>query len=98
MPVVSATVPDTLAWLREKHIRIFLAVVGGTTVVYTECSFDSSAALVFGSEAHGVCDEWKNATGKHAMHLPMRGQADSLNVSAAATAVLYEVVRQRTTE
>jgi tRNA G18 (ribose-2'-O)-methylase SpoU len=29
------------------------------------------------------------------VRIPMRGQADSLNVSAAATILLYEAVRQR---
>ena len=29
------------------------------------------------------------------VRIPMHGQADSLNVAAAATILLYEVVRQR---
>jgi 23S rRNA (guanosine2251-2'-O)-methyltransferase len=53
--------------------------------------------LVVGSEGQGVgrlvrerCDV--------TLRLPMRGRVESLNASAAAAALLYEVVRQRTTQ
>jgi TrmH family RNA methyltransferase len=51
-------------------------------------------AIVFGAEDAGLTDAW---TGDDvaAIHLPMRGIADSLNVSVSAAIVLYEARRQR---
>lgn len=49
--------------------------------------------IVFGNEANGVSEELL-AVSEH-IYIPMRGSAESLNVSAAVTAVLYEAMRQR---
>jgi len=45
-------------------------------------------------EAHGLADAWAGPD-ISAVHLPMLGIADSLNVSAAAAILLYEARRQR---
>lgn len=62
---------------------------------YTALDFRGPIALVLGGEGTGIrpgilgkCDE--------RVSIPMRGHVASLNVSAAAAIVLYEVVRQRT--
>jgi len=61
---------------------------------YTALDLRGPVALVFGGEGQGIrpgvvakCDDRAN--------IPMKGQVASLNVSAAAAVVLYEVVRQR---
>ena len=62
---------------------------------YTALDFRGPIALVFGGEGRGIrqgvlrkCDE--------RAAIPLRGKVSSLNVSAAAAIVLFEVVRQRT--
>ena len=95
VPVVGATFSAATEWLSKKGIQTFLTIVDGSSKVYTEMNFDSPIAIVLGSEAHGVSEQWRDAKDAVHMHLPMLGAADSLNVSATATAVLYEVVRQR---
>ncbi len=62
---------------------------------YTAVDFRGPLALVLGGEGKGIrpgvlgaCDE--------RIAIPMRGVVQSMNVSAAAAVVLYEVVRQRT--
>lgn len=61
---------------------------------YTELDFQGPCAMVFGAEGTGIrpgvlakCDE--------RAAIPMRGKVGSLNVSAAAAVVLFEMVRQR---
>ena len=49
--------------------------------------------VVFGNEANGVSEELLRVS-EH-IYIPMRGSAESLNVAAAAAAVLYEAMRQR---
>ena len=51
-------------------------------------------AFVVGSEQYGLSDVWMKYADIQ-VRIPMLGQADSLNVSAATTILLYEVVRQR---
>jgi len=51
-------------------------------------------AIVVGAEQFGLSDTWMTQADE-LVRIPMLGQADSLNVAAAATILLYEVVRQR---
>lgn len=66
----------------------------GATKGYTELDLAGPCAMVFGAEGTGIrpgvlakCDE--------RAAIPMRGKVGSLNVSAAAAVVLFEMVRQR---
>lgn len=53
-------------------------------------------ALVLGSEGKGLRPRVRNACDE-IVALPLRGRIESLNVGAAAAALLYEAVRQRGT-
>ena len=95
LPVISASSAETVDWLSKNGIQPYLTLVDDSSTVYTDLDFSTPTAIVLGSEAKGIGDEWRNANDAIHMHLPMLGAADSLNVSATATAALYEVVRQR---
>ena len=51
-------------------------------------------SLLVGTESQGVSDFWKNKGSN--INVPMFGRVDSLNVSVAASLLLYEAKRQRT--
>jgi len=93
LPVVAATSAETMAWLREQRLQVFAARVDATTN-YTACDFSGPTAIVLGSEAEGLSAVWQG-TEITPMKLPMRGAADSLNVSATAAILFYEALRQR---
>ncbi|MDO9574205.1 MAG: TrmH family RNA methyltransferase, partial [Candidatus Contubernalis sp.] len=59
-----------------------------------ESDLTGPTAVVFGSEAFGVCDEFKNEADLQ-LKIPLLGAAESLNVSVSAGIILYEAVRQR---
>ena len=84
-----------MQWLHEKSIRIFCARVEGS-MSYTEVDFKGPAALVLGAEDVGLSHAWNGAHAQ-AVHIPMLGSADSLNVSVSAAVILYEALRQRNT-
>ena len=88
-----APAAETLAWLRQRGLRIFAARLDGS-VAYTAADYRGPAALVLGSEAAGLSPLW-SAADVTAVRLPMLGAADSLNVSAAAAVLFYEARRQR---
>ena len=51
-------------------------------------------AWVFGSEAHGIDAQWRDAAGV-SVRIPMTGAAESLNMAAAAAICLYATARMR---
>lgn len=92
-PVRAATAAETLAWLREHKLPIYAARVDGA-VPYTEIDYRRGGAMLLGSEAEGLSDAWRGDD-VQAVSLPMRGTADSLNISATAAVIFYEALRQR---
>ena len=93
MPVAAATSEETLAWLADNQLAIYAARVDGS-LDYTEADLRRPAAVVLGSEAAGLSDTWSTPQ-VTSIRLPMRGSADSLNVSTTAAVLLYEALRQR---
>ena len=94
VPVAEASTEETLAWLKKKGIRS-LAASPHATQNYTAVDMTQPIAVVVGAEQFGLSNAWMTQADE-LVRIPMLGQADSLNVAAAATILLYEVVRQRT--
>jgi len=92
-PVVEASSTATLAWLRDHHIRS-LAATPHATASYTDVDATGPVAIVVGTEQYGLSETWMQAADLQ-VRIPMRGQADSLNVATATTILLFEVCRQR---
>jgi TrmH family RNA methyltransferase len=93
VPMAAAPTEDVQTWLREHDIRVLAARVGGGPA-YTHADLTGPVAIVLGSEAEGLTDAWL-AADIEAIHLPMLGIADSLNVSVSAAVLAYEARRQR---
>ena len=93
VPVVEADGATARAWLRERKFSI-LAATPHTDKLHTDVDLTGNVALVVGTEQYGLSDEWLNAADLR-VRIPMLGQADSLNVAAATTILLFEAVRQR---
>jgi len=80
--------------LKEKGLWIYAAEVGGTE--YYKTDFSSPCAVIFGSEGGGVSRLVKEKS-DFIVTIPLYGQINSLNVSAAAAVILSEAARQRHT-
>lgn len=93
LPVVEASTEEALAWLRARKIQI-LAATPHTDDEYYDVDLRHGTAIVVGTEQYGLSDRWMNEADLK-VRIPMLGQADSLNVAAATTILLYEAVRQR---
>ncbi len=93
VPVVEASSEEVMDWLRAKGIRI-VAATPSATRVHFDCDFTRATAIVVGSEQYGLSPLWMEQADERVV-IPMLGRCDSLNVAAAATILLYEVVRQR---
>ena len=63
-------------------------------VPYFEAGFETPLALVIGGEAQGAGSQAAGlATSR--VHIPMPGEAESLNAAIAGAILMFEVVRQR---
>lgn len=94
VPIIETTSEDALQWLRENNIPVFSSSPIAKDL-YTEVRQIGPIALAVGTEQLGLSKVWLDAASM-LIKIPMLGYADSLNVAAAATLLLYEVVRQRT--
>jgi TrmH family RNA methyltransferase len=92
--VCEATTAETIAWLRAQGGLQIVAARPDAAKLYTDIDFRGGAAIVLGSEAAGLSDAWQQAD-IMPIQLPMRGIADSLNVSTTAAVLFYEALRQR---
>lgn len=93
LQVCSAPSLATLDFLRVRRMRIWTARVDAP-LDYTDAPLTGPTAIVLGAEAQGLGDVW-HGKDVSAVRLPMRGIADSLNVSVAAAVLCYEALRQR---
>lgn len=88
-----ANLPAALQELKKRGLWVYGTAADGQSELW-KTDFSGAVALVIGSEGDGMgrlvrecCD--------FVVSLPMRGRINSLNASAAAAIVLYEVLRQR---
>ncbi len=93
LPVVETSSEAALAWLRARGIRT-VAATPHTDTLYSDADLTVPTAIVVGTEQYGLSSCWMENADVN-VRIPMRGQADSLNVASATTILLYEVVRQR---
>lgn len=93
VPVVQTASQDAISWLRERHVCI-VAASPSADAIYAHINMTGPTAIVLGSEAEGLSRMWLEAADSLAL-IPMVGRVDSLNLSASAAILAYEVVRQR---
>lgn len=86
-------IPAALKELKDRGVWVYGTAADGQNQLW-KTDFSGSMALVIGSEGEGMgrlvkenCD--------FIVSLPMKGKVSSLNASAAAAIVMYEVLRQR---
>jgi TrmH family RNA methyltransferase len=95
VPVAAASSEDTIAWLKEKGIKIYTAQLQDSEWYY-DTDMKGGTAIIMGTEATGLTDIWRKAADAH-IKIPMLGRLDSLNVSVSAAILMFEAVRQRNT-
>ena len=93
VPCVACSTEECISFFKEKGIQILTAQLQDSKLYY-DTPMTGPTAIVMGTEATGLTDQWRIAADAH-IRIPMLGQLDSLNVSVSAAILLYEAVRQR---
>jgi TrmH family RNA methyltransferase len=84
---------EIIRFLKEKNIAIFSAILQESKA-YTEMNYRKASAIVVGPESTGLSEIWRKESTQN-IHIPMSGEADSMNVSVAAGILIFEAKRQR---
>ena len=93
VPIVEASSEEALAYLKAHNFSI-LAATPHAKKLHSEVDLTGNVAIALGAEQYGLTAKWMDGADLR-VRIPMLGMADSLNVSAAATILVYEAVRQR---
>ena len=89
----SCSSEECISYLKSRNIKILTAQLQDSELYY-DTPMNCGVAIVMGTEATGLTDQWRKAADAH-IRIPMLGQLDSLNVSVSAAILMYEAVRQR---
>lgn len=89
IPVISEPdAPAAVTALRDAGLQVLATTVDGKARL-DEADLTAPTAWLFGAEAHGLSAEVAD-TADHRVRIPMSGDAESLNVAAAAAICLYQ--------
>lgn len=95
MPVCKASsIKAAIKYLQNCGIKV-LGASEKTEQLYYGQSYQDPTCIVMGSEDVGISDEALRSCDE-LIKIPILGEIQSLNVSVAASVLMYEVVRQRT--
>lgn len=88
--VICGTIAAFLGEHPELHS--YAAVVSSDAERISDIVFDAPCVAVIGNEGNGLGRETIDACW-HRITIPMKGNAESLNASAAATIIIWEMLR-----
>jgi len=91
--ITTGSTDEIILFLKEKNINIFSAALSAS-VAYTDVNYTEPCAIVVGTEATGLSNEWLQNASQNII-IPMQGEIDSLNVSVSAAIIIFEAKRQR---
>lgn len=91
--VITGSTSEIIDFLKKYDIQLFAAALHKNSKNYLVQDFTKSTAIIVGTEATGLSEKWMNESEK--IMIPMQGEIDSLNVSVAASILIFEAIRQR---
>ncbi|MCM4168979.1 23S rRNA (uridine(2479)-2'-O)-methyltransferase [Arenibacter antarcticus] len=87
------TTEEVIRYLKNNNITINCAALTASKE-YTSVDFTQPTAIVVGTEATGLSEEWLQESDQNII-IPMQGEIDSMNVSVSAAILIFEAIRQR---
>ena len=91
--IAMASSDEAIDFLKKYNFNIFSAILQESEPYHSQ-DYTLPTAIVVGTEATGLTEEWRKAASKN-ISIPMQGEIDSMNVSVAAGILIFEAKRQR---
>ena len=80
--------------LKNKGFKLYGTTLNSESVDYRDFDYSQNTCFVLGAEKWGLSNELISMVDQ-SIFIPMRGMVQSLNVSVAASILLFEAIRQR---
>ena len=90
--VESENLPETLKALAENGMSVLAGVPDSNAEKITEVDMNGGVVAVIGNEGNGITEE-TCAVATKLVTIPMKGRAESLNAAAAASIIIWEMMR-----
>ena len=84
--------PAFLKSLAENGMSVYAGVPDSDAEKITEVDMKNGVVTIIGNEGNGISDATKQASTK-LVTIPMKGRAESLNAAAAASIMIWEMMR-----
>lgn len=94
LPVFTRFLPQTAEEWRRLGGRVLVSSLSERSLSYDEVDYGGKTAIVIGNEGRGVSPEMV-ALADLQVHIPIYGQAESLNAAVAAGLFMYEARRKK---
>jgi len=94
LPVFTQALPITADQWRGKGGRLLCSTLREYSRPYDSVDYGGKVAIVIGNEGRGVSEEMI-AQADELVHIPIYGQAESLNAAVAAGLLVYEARRKK---
>lgn len=78
--------------MNDLTIKTYAAVVSDFDETIDRCDMSAGCAVIIGNEANGLKNETAKLCYKR-ITIPMSGRAESLNAAAAATILIWEMMK-----
>ncbi len=91
--IATGNTEEVIEFLKTNKVSIYCAALTASEN-YTKMDYKNATAIVVGTEATGLPEEWLNASNQNII-IPMEGEIDSMNVSVSAAIIIFEAKRQR---
>ena len=85
---------DAVKKLKKKGFKLFGTTLNKKSIDYRKLDFTHNTCFILGAEKWGLSDDLL-AEVDECIYIPMYGMVQSLNVSVAASILLFEAIRQR---
>lgn len=91
LPILRRNLKDVVSQLQAAKIPVFGTALDARAITFEEQPPVKDFGLIMGNEGQGVSDELLQQTDRN-LYIPLRGQAESLNVGVAAGILLYRLL------
>ena len=93
LPIYVISIENIFKILKQNKIKS-LAVTPESKNMYHKENLNEPIAFIFGSEQYGLT-KYSKDNSDNSISIPMKGEADSLNLAMSAGIIFYETLRQR---
>ena len=89
--VISCDSESLIEVFAYEQINILSAIISKDSIPFKKAKYSKPCAIIVGNESKGLTNKWMSNSNQH-IHIPMKNNIDSLNVSVAAAILVQEAI------